>query len=146
MDEDGVTPLWIKWAAKWPPAESAFKAHGAAIAAYREVAAATPGFVYTVFCPPYMSAKGAPSSPRLPIRVNRPGVSASGAGFAALRREPRARAHTRPLPPRATIPPQADFISFEDAAYTMMEAATSTAFDNQLITCEAAPAAAKAEL
>ena len=110
-DEDGVTPLWIKWAQKWPPAESAFKAHGGAIAAYREVAAATPGFVYTVFCPPYMAAKGAVSSPRLAIRVDRPGL---------------------------------DFISFEDAAWTMMEAATSSTYDNALIT-NAAPGV-KAEL
>ena len=76
-----------------------------------KVAAATPGFVYTVFCPPYMAAKGAVSSPRLAIRVDRPGL---------------------------------DFISFEDAAWTMMEAATSSTYDNALIT-NAAPGI-KAEL
>jgi len=110
MDDDGVTPLWIKWATRWPPAESAFKAHGEAIAAYRAVAAATPSFKYTVFCPPYMAAKGAPSSPRLDIIVNRPG---------------------------------AEFISFEDAAYTMLEAAITDKYDNSLIT---AGAPAKKEL
>lgn len=110
MDDDGVTPLWIKWAAKWPPAESAYKAHGEAIAAYRAVAAANPAFKYTVFCPPYMAARGAASTPRLEIIVNRPG---------------------------------ADFISFEDAAAVMLEAAVSDKYDNSLITAGAAPAAKK---
>lgn len=110
MDDDGVTPLWIKWAAKWPPAESAYKAHGEAIAAYRAVAAANPAFKYTVFCPPYMAARGAASTPRLEIIVNRPG---------------------------------ADFISFEDAAWAMLEAAISDKYDNSLITAGAAPAAKK---
>lgn len=99
-DADGVTPLWRKWASKWPPAESAFKAHGAAIAATREVAAAH-GMTYTVFCPPYMSAKGAVSSPPLDIIVDREGDS---------------------------------FISYEDAAWIMLEASVRSTYDNQLIT------------
>ena len=109
-DADGVSPLWIKWATRWPPAESAYKAHGAAIAATREVAAKH-GMVYTVFCPPYMSAKGARSNPPLDIIVDREGDS---------------------------------FISYEDAAWTMLEAATRADFDNQLIT--AGHTSAKAEL
>ncbi len=31
MAEDGVTPDWVNWAEKWPPAERAFKAHDAVI-------------------------------------------------------------------------------------------------------------------
>lgn len=101
MDEDGVTPLWKAWAAKWPPAERAFHAHGAAIERYRAVHAATPSLNFVVFCPPMMAERGAASSPPLAIRINRPG---------------------------------ADFISYEDAAIIMAEAATRSDFDNQLIT------------
>lgn len=99
-DADGVTPLWHKWATKWPPAGRAFKAHGAAIAATREVAAAH-GTKYVVFCPPYMQAKGAVSSPPLDVIVDREGDG---------------------------------FISYEDAAWIMLEAASRPDFDNQLIT------------
>jgi hypothetical protein len=100
MDEDGVTPLWIKWASKWAGAEKAFKAHGAAIDAYRAVRAET-GLKFVVFCPPFMAARGTASSPPLAIRVNRPGL---------------------------------DFISYEDAARIMLEAAYKPDFDDQLIT------------
>lgn len=102
MQEDGVTPNWLAWKDTWPPAERAFKAHGAAIAAIRDVG---PNFI--VFCPPMMGNKGAVSQPPPTIRINRP----SGQGF----------------------------VSYEDAAWAMVEAAEASKYDGQLIT--AAPAA-----
>jgi hypothetical protein len=102
MQEDGGTPNWLAWKDKWPPAESAFRAHGAAIAAIRAV-----GANFIVFCPPAMDAKGAVSQPPPTIRVNRP----SGRMF----------------------------LSYEDAAWTMVEAAAASQYDGQLIT--AAPGA-----
>ena len=114
MDEDGVTPAWKAWAAKWPPAESAFKAHGAAIAAARAAAAAAPAPpALAIFCPPYMAARGAVSAPPPNIRINRPG---------------------------------ADFVSYEDAAWVMLEACTRADYDGQLITAGGKAPAAKAEL
>ena len=103
-----MTPNWLLWREKWPPAENAFKMHGEAIAAIREV-----NPTYCVFCPPYMADRAAVSVPLPTIRINRPG---------------------------------AEFISYQDAAWTMLEAATRDDFDNQLITIAAAAPAAKAEL
>lgn len=110
-DADGVTPLWHKWAARWPPAESAYHAHAAAIAETRAAAAEAPGLAYVVFCPPYMAARGAVSEPPPAIVVNAEGAS---------------------------------FISYEDAAWIMMEAAGRADLDNTLITGAAAAPAARA--
>jgi uncharacterized protein YbjT (DUF2867 family) len=99
LEEDGVTPAYIRWKEMWKPAESAFHAHGACIDAIRKT-----GVPFVIFCPAMMDSLGL-KSPGLPevanIRVNRP----SG-----------------------------PFVSFEDAAWVMLEAAEGSQWDGELVT------------
>ena len=96
MDADGVTPLWKKFAASWPPAERAFIAHGKCIDAIRKT-----GINHVIFCPAYMSSKEKKSSPVAVPKINRE----SG-----------------------------NFVSYEDAAHVMVDAAEKSDWDGQLIT------------
>lgn len=100
MDEDGVTPLWKKWALTWAPAEKAFIAHGKCIEAIRST-----GINHVIFCPAYMNNKGQKSSPVQTPKVNRE----SG-----------------------------PFVSYEDAAHIMVNAAEKPDWDGQLITAATA--------
>jgi len=96
MDEDGITPLWIKASKFWPPAERAFNSHKVCIDAIRNT-----GINYVVFCPAYMSKIGKKSNPVQIPKINRE----SG-----------------------------NFVSYEDAAHVMIDAAEKDTWDGQLIT------------
>ncbi|KAJ3285761.1 hypothetical protein HDU79_007073 [Rhizoclosmatium sp. JEL0117] len=96
MEDDGVTPLWKKYAASWPGAEGAYKSHQAGIDAIRST-----GVNYVVFCPGFMKSVGAKSAEPVAVKVNR---------FAG------------------------DFVSYEDAASVMVDAAEQSVWDGQLIT------------
>lgn len=100
LDEDGVTPLWKKYATYWPPAERAFHAHGQCIDAIRST-----GINYVVFCPAMMRSVGKKSSP-----VQIPKVNRESGGF----------------------------VSYEDAAHVMIDAAEKKNWDGQLITAATA--------
>ncbi|KAI8912753.1 hypothetical protein EDD86DRAFT_263654 [Gorgonomyces haynaldii] len=95
MDEDGVTPLWKKYATSWPPAERVYHTHGKCIDAIRNT-----GINYVVFCPAFMSNQPK-SNPVAAPKINRE----SGG-----------------------------FVSFEDAAHVMVDAAEQSTWDGQLIT------------
>lgn len=96
MDEDGITPLWKKYASYWPPAERAFISHGKCISAIRNS-----GIKYVVFCPAMMNEVGTKSNP-----VQTPKINRESGGF----------------------------VSYEDAAHVMVDAAELAKWDNQLIT------------
>ena len=96
MDEDGVTPLWKKYASYWPPAERAYNSHGKCIEAIRRS-----GINYVVFCPALMKEVGSKSNP-----VQIPKINRESGGF----------------------------VSYEDAAHVMVDAAELPTWDNQLIT------------
>jgi putative NADH-flavin reductase len=96
MDADGTTPLWKKFATKWPPAEKVFIAHGKCIDAIRRT-----GINHVIFCPAFMNSKEKKSSPVAEPKINRE----SG-----------------------------DYISYEDAAHIMLNAAEQSKWDGELIT------------
>lgn len=96
MDEDGVTPAYVRYLDWWPGAEQVYLAHQACIDAIRDT-----GINYVVFGPGRMTPAGH-RSPNVAstVRINR---------VAGMQ------------------------VSYEDAAWTMLQAATTNAWDRELV-------------